>query len=273
MTPAIFIRQFWQQGGHFKGAEIAIRCAQRWNPKGRVIFIGDQQQRQELKRLAEFHEMEKYSRFKDELHRLWPFHEREHSWFLWAALSNFMVLADFVIQNDLPFVACFDTDVLLFDDIEKAVAPWRGIDVGACNAAGSMQCATLMSREALREFAAFVVGLYTPGVCEQYSEMVREESMCPMSAWRHFCAANPRFKFGNLCDVVNGATYCHNLGMQYGHYEFADGGRILHWRDGQPYGTRRIEGHTDHPRFVNLHCWSGHKQKMAEYVARSEASL
>jgi hypothetical protein len=273
MTPIVFIRQFHHQGGHFPGLPIAIRCARKWNPNGRVILIGDIHQKSELKALTEFHEMEKYSRLKDALNCVWPFHGSNDSWFYWSALSNFLVLANFVIQNDIPFVASFDPDVLLFDDIEKAVEPWRHVDVGACNAAGSMQCATLMSKEALREFAAFVIGLYTTGVSGQYSDAAKQESKCAMSAWRHFCAYNPRFKYGNLCDVTKGFTFDHSLGGDYGNYEFADGGRILHWRNGQPYGTRRRNGVTDYVRFVQLHCWSKHKQRMADYVLRSEESM
>jgi hypothetical protein len=273
MTPIVFIRQFHPTGGHFPGTPIAISTAKHWNPKGRVILIGDDHQKPELKALAEFHEMEKYSMMLKELKRLWPYHQSPDAWFLFASLSNYVVLAEFVIHNGLPFVAVFDTDVLLFDDIEKAVETWKQVDIGACSAEGTMQAPTLLTREALEEFASFIIRMYSPGHERGFSELVKSESKCAMSAWRHFCEANKRFKFGNLCDVTDGFTYDHNLGMKYGNYEFGDGGRILHWRNGQPYGTRRQDGITDYPRFVNLHCWSQHKQKMADYVRRSEESM
>lgn len=273
MTPIVFIRQYFPQGGHFRGLPIAIRCAQKWNAGGRIILIGDEHQPTAVKAMCEFQEMENYSKLKRALAAVWPFHGTTDDWFFWSALSNFIVLAEFVIQHDIPFVASFDPDVLLFDNIDHAVAPWRGVDVGACSGLGTMQCATLMSREALREFAAFILSLYTVGPNRQYPDLVKQESKCAMSAWRHFCAFNSRFKVGNLCDVIRGAAFDHNLGMDYDGYEFADGGRILHWRNGQPYGTRRRNGITDYVRFVQLHCWSKHKQRMEDYIRLSEASL
>lgn len=270
MIPVIFLRQWTSTGGHFAGLPVALKQARKWND--RVILIGDQRQPDEIKNSVEFHVLEDYSKSRDRFQPLWDRHHgsNKDAWFLRASLLNWLVLADWMEFHQENFVCTVDTDVLLFERIEEIYPHWAQFDLSACNPLGTMQAPTFVSLHAMREFRDYLFDLFEKPNLTLGETQARAECRCCMSAWRR--ASNCRsLSAGNLCDVVNGAVFDHNLGMQYGFEDDRQGNRILEFEKGQPYGffgseRRRV-------RFNALHCWGNWKSRMAELVRRSETSL
>jgi hypothetical protein len=274
MIPIVFVRQFSPVSGNWSGIPIALKQAKKVNPDGRVIFLADEKQPAEYRQIAEWVPMEHYSKMKERLAKAWPFHGCQDEWFLWASLSNWLVAAEWAINNNEEFICVLDCDVLLFCDVTKECQHWRQFDVCACNPCGTMQAPTFVKRSALMEFAGWLLGVYEKTI--NVNNTVWSESKCCMSAWRHFLAARLDLKFGNLCDVVDGGTWDHNSGMDYGGYAWNGTGRIYEWERGQPIGCKAIteNGNTyfDFIRFRALHMWGPFKGRMGEFVKASEES-
>lgn len=266
-VPIVFIRQWTAVGGYFYGVPIAINCARKWNPDGRVIFIGDDKQPAEVKALTEFHRVEDFSRFKRELARVWPFGGRPDEWFLKSTLENWLILADWMNQTGTEFVCCLDTDVLLFADVTKECQHWRQFDISWCNPLGTNQAPTFVSRSAMVEFAGWLLAMYQKTM--NVTNACFEESKCCMSSFRWWSIMRPDLKIGNLCDVIEGATWDHNLAMSYGSYDHDGIGKVTVFKNGQPYWNRNGES----VRVRALHMWGHYKSKLLEFVKRSEDSM
>lgn len=270
--PIVFVRQFSPVGGNWPGIPIALNQSKKWNPDGRVIFLADEKQPSEYRQIAEWVPMEQYSKLKNRLAAAWPFKGIPDEWFLWASLSNWLVAAQWAIDTDTPFVCVLDCDVLLFCDVTKECQHWKQFDVSACNPLGTMQAPTFVTRSALMEFAGWLIGLYEKTF--NAPNHVWSESKCCMSAWRHFLASRPDLKFGNLCDVVDGATWDHNSAMDYHSYERNSIGRIYRFRGGRPWSAiYENETAFREIRFRALHMWGPFKGMMAEFVRLAEASM
>lgn len=272
MIPVIFLRKFTSTSGHFAGLPIALKCAQRWNDG--VILIGDEKQPEAVKNSVEFHEMEQYSNSANAFRILWNNVHGSHpdAWFLRVSLEMWLVLADWMEDNDEDFVCCFDTDVLCFDRIEDIYQHWTEFDISACNAEGTMQAPTFVSLHAMQHFKNYLFDLFTKQSLTPAETDEREQCKCCMSAWR-LAAHNRGLTIGNLCDVVNGTTFSHNAGMQYGNFAWDGKAQVFEFMNGQPYSSRNVDGKVGWVRFVNVHCWADLKQKMGEIYQRSLDSM
>lgn len=265
MIPVIFIRSWNPTGGHFAGLPVAIKQAQKWND--RVILIGDQQQPEAVKNMVEFHQMEKYSEFRKAFQPAWDnIHgANRDAWFLRASLLNWLVLAEWMDRVGVDFACTVDTDVLIFDRIEDMYRHWASYDIATCNPMGTMQAPTFVTREAALKFVDYLMDLFWG--MGNAAEM--DACKCCMSAWR-LAAAATGMKVGNLCDIIDGATWDHNLGMSYGYQEERNGDRRLDWKGAQPYGYLTAQMRS--VRFRALHCWGKWKARMNELVRKAEES-
>lgn len=269
MIPVIFVRIFHPTGGHFAGLPVALKQARKWND--RVILIGDQRQPDEIKNSVEFHVLEDYSKSRDRFQPLWDRHHGgdKDAWYWRACMLSWFVLADWMEFHQENFVCTVDTDVLIFERIEEIYPHWAQFDLSACNALGTMTVPFFVSLHAIQHFKDYLFDLFEKPNPLPGQIQARAECRCCMSAWR-LAAQFRGLSVGNLCDVVEGAVFDHNLGMQYGFEDDRFGNRILEFEKGQPYGFFGSERRRT--RFNALHCWGDWKSRMAELVRRSEVS-
>jgi hypothetical protein len=277
--PIVFVRAYSPVSGNWPGIPIALRCAKKWNPDGRVIFLADDKQPKEYKDIAEYHPMEKHRRLKDALAGTWPFFSAKDSWFLWAALSNWLVLCDWMNDTGTDFVCVVDCDVLIFCDVTKECQHWRGFDYAACNPEGTPQAPTFIHRHVLTEFCGWLLGIYDKSVT--VPNHVYSEARCCMSAFRLWHAGRPDLKVGNPCDfrLFENQLVCwdHNMAMSWNGLYHNDEGKMIQFGAGQPmcaYGTGNTpNAHFLKVRFQALHMWGNFKGQMVDYVRRSEESM
>jgi hypothetical protein len=278
--PIVFVRSHSPVSGNWPGIPIALRCALKWNPDGRVVFLADDKQPDEWKGIADYQPMEKYSRLKDALAKVWPFRGIKDEWFLWASLSNWLVLAEWMNHTGAEFVCVVDCDVLIFCDVTKECQYWRQFDYAACNPEGTAQAPTFIHRVPLMEFAGWLLGVYDKSVTVK--NHVWSESKCCMSAFRHWRNSRPDLIVGDPCrfmHVPGGNITCwdHNMAMSWSGFDADSEGKIMRFHKGQPwclsmehyaFGIARFD-----VRFQALHMWGQFKGRMAEYVRQSEESM
>lgn len=258
--PIVFIRQWSPVGGFFYGVPIAIQQAKRWNPDGRVVFIGDDKQPEDLKGMTEFHRVEDHSRLKRHLQQHWPFAGQQDDWFLSATLQNWLILADWMQSQNVPFACCLDTDVLVYCDVAKECQYLLDYHVAWGNPEGTNQAPSFVRRDVAVEFASWLLGIYERSV--NVSNEIWSQSRCCMSAWRHFAAGRPDLRISNLCHVVDGGVWDHNWAMADGKYEHDGQGKVMTLKNGQPWCKRPVFG--DEIRFRAIHAWGPHKSRMRE---------
>lgn len=268
--PIIFVREYYPQSG-MMDLRPAILTATRWNPRNRVILIGDSHQPKDL---CEFHAMEDYSENKRALRSIFKTPDTANEWFIWTTLSQWVVIYEWMAANHIYRACCLDTDVLIFADAQVESDKLGNWDFSRSCPLTACQAPTLMSQEAAREFTRFLFDLYNhvDGSDWQNILSVKQDSMSLWSNYYRLCDPKPRVV--DTSKVVDGATFDHNWAMDYHGYSHDGHGRNCQWIAGQPWVTQTLpDGTARLVRFNSCHMWGSFKGRMNEFVAASEASL
>lgn len=253
---------FLQEHKPFSGTSVAIAAAQHWNPHGRVVFIGDQQQ---PRFPCETFSAEAYSATKHEFQKIYQGKPGPNEWFVWITLAEWLVACEWMTIHNVERALVLDTDVLLFCDAYREGLHWEQYDVTLSLPPPhkSSQAPLFVSLPALQAFVDWLYDLFEDRL--EYSEKIIASPFESMSLWQDFAGHNPQWKVGNTAEVVNGSTWDHNLAMSYDDYEMSAEGKVVHFHGGQPY----VKRNGDLIRFNALHCWGVWKQRMPELWERS----
>jgi hypothetical protein len=183
-------------------------------------------------------------------------------------ITRWLILADYVEKSKIkePIFTC-DHDVISFADWTKEGYRYKDADYtyslvdnfhySACE--GFVNNANV-----LRAFSEFIIKYFQDGRHPAGHEMN------DMHAWRKFSVANPKFKWANTIDVVDGAIMDRNVADIYRNYENDGKTKLITFEDGRAYCLDTKTG--NRVRFLSLHCWGPWKNRMQYLVDCAERS-
>lgn len=268
--PIIFVREFLPQSGSFDLTP-CISSALQWSPHSRVILIGDQHQPKDL---CEFHDLSRYSSNKSELRKIFKAKNPSEDWFVWVTLAQWLVIFEWMSMNNVQRACCLDTDVLLFADVEQEVVKLGDWDLSLSCPLTACQAPTFVTLSVLKGFMQFLFDLFLHKPDSDWKNILAGD-VNSMSLWSHYVRlCNPKPRVVDTSEVRGGSTWCHNIGMNYGGYDWDGVGRIIQWKSGQPYSKQTLpDGSEMLVRFNSLHMWSVFKSRLKEFLWLSEKSL
>lgn len=182
------------------------------------------------------------------------------------SICRWIVLLDFMQRN--PHVTwpvfCLDWDVLVFQDLNHAYAPFLNCDFSIT--------APIEPGSTLQRSAAYAVNHSEPleVLCHMVDDWIASDQpldwLNDMSAWSRVADSANWWSVGNLLEVKNGSVFDANLtdpqGMAWG-----DGGKKIVWANGRPHFISLQTG-----RLIKanaLHCWGPYKNKTHDFVCKA----
>lgn len=152
-------------------------------------------------------------------------------------------------------IAIFDWDVAVFQSLPRTMEPFADCDLAVSEMFLPIRhvstCGLLNRIEPLEEYARLVRAGHKRNDMEPWGLIAR----------------NPKFRTGNLFDVVNGGVFDHNIHVADGRFDAEpDGAKVVVWVENKPHfrmeGGRLVRANT-------IHCWGSYKNRTAELVAKA----
>ena len=189
-------------------------------------------------------------------------------------LKRWFVALEFLQKNDFSECFCVDSDVLIYDDLNKLASLLADKDFSVIRLteefAGPQCC--YFKREALQRYCDFILKMYRDdfsALQKIYDGFKSKGYVCGLSDMvllAEFCKANP----GSFIDFDYSPErdFCfdENFGLSYG-FECGKKGKAVRFRNGQPY-AKRLDGGKE-IKFFMLHFQGDNKLYMSRNCALS----
>ena len=190
------------------------------------------------------------------------------------------MLRDYLESQGLDLCFAIDSDVLLYADAGTEFREKFNHDFEFTLVQGTIGCSSYFTRQGLAGFCRFVRETYENKTAPRFAHLLntaaefqksrRAGGICDMTLLRLY-AQESKVRIGEMCSVINGATYDHNINVSDG-FEMSGAAKKIYPRGGQPY-CRALD-HGGLIRFKTLHFQGEAKRWLAEKageIALSEA--
>ena len=170
-------------------------------------------------------------------------------------IARWFVLREFLKNRPEAYpVFCSDWDILIFQDLEKAHAPFLKFDYAVSIDEGAISATYAIS---------------APGPLDVFCEMIgamftmsdpRATGLNDMGAWKHVTDTR-KFSVGNLNLIVNDSIFDHNMHCGEKEFVFTGPAKRVVFTDGFPY-FQKLDGAL--VKANTFHCWGTYKTRTKE---------
>jgi hypothetical protein len=260
----------------------AIKHAALFNPKNRIILIGDKSNRvvenygyPNVKHYL----IEDYFDLAKDFEKKYIHLSSNHYKYELFCFQRWFIIRNFMIEEGIDKCLCLDTDVLLYCNVTDEFNSFLSYDFTVCRR--FTPNATLMKNDSIQRFTNFIELLYTePTYISKLKEINRE---C-------FDENGTRIKMGGVSDMtafelyqkdisdnvldliypINGVCFDARLNLSDG-YKLKDGLKEIVWKDNLPYGKY---GETEKlVRFLGFHFQGRLKMKQHRFLLDDNKKL
>lgn len=215
--------------------------AKKSNPNSRVVFLGDDTNR-DLSGAVEFFNLSKYQSDSERLRRCYS-HKSSNSYeFEFSAIARWLAVTNFCQEHGLSRIFNADTDVLIYSDLSDAASVLPSLPIAAyANGSGH---ASYWSIDALVSLRNLILKTYEDRHSAEFEEITGVYDSCSGMAGgisdmyfiQMLCRSKQWF---DLTQVINGATFDFNFSFaSNGKMNFGmdSGEKAIIWKAGSPYG-------------------------------------
>jgi hypothetical protein len=231
------------------GGDSYLACSftQAWasNPGAQIILVGDRFNRG----FAGVTHVERrdFNRRAEEFSKVYRHYNSNSPDYERFCFQRWLVLYEMLEARRLPGCLYLDSDVLLYERIEKLAPQFENYDLTPSRF--SPHCMFILRRETLGQFCDFLFECYqAPEILAEFesrytklSAAGKQGGACDMTAFELYekkgrgCVADLE-----LWPRDHGA-FDHAMGDPHGGFEMQDGVKHIEWRDNQPWGFHIAE--------------------------------
>ncbi len=156
-------------------------------------------------------------------------------------IIRWFILREWMTQNRVDLVLYIDSDVLLYANAETEWKKYR--DCALTLALGTSPATSYFTLAGLGAFLDFVLDVYV-NRNDNFVEFqrifrdMRAQNLpggaCDMTLFKFFKEQTARVKVGEMTDIIEGATWDHNINASDG-YETAAGTKLVRFVEGKPF--------------------------------------
>ena len=181
-----------------------------------------------------------------------------------TCIARWFVLRDLLLTTPLNYpIFCSDWDILIFENLEKAHAPFLDFDYAVSTSDGISSAAyAINSRLPLDEFCAKSESLFSN------NEPVAQNQN-DMAIWR-YVSGTGKFKVGNLNQVVDSRLFDHNMHCGESEFVFDGPAKRVQFVEGYPFFQAK-DGSLI--KAVTFHCWGTYHTRTKEMRERAGIPL
>ncbi|MEC9464181.1 MAG: hypothetical protein VX834_00235, partial [Myxococcota bacterium] len=250
-VPIIFLHR-----GDADFFRVAQEQARLWNPKRRIIVIGDDYNRVDG---IEYHRWADYRDGADALVEAYQHRTVNTFPFEILCLERWLVLRTFCKAHGLDEVIHLDSDVLVFESFDDSLPSLREKAAAVCGVQAGVAYFTYSELSIVSDTLMQVMG--NP---EQFEDFVICNDMDLIGR-----TARER-GWHDLLVPVDDVVFDNHIHTSDG-FDFEDGRKRFEFSDGQPYSNHAPSG--VRMRFRAIHFQGSAKLLMADYVKRAHASM
>jgi hypothetical protein len=173
------------------------------------------------------------------------------------SILRWLIAAEFAEESEIEWpMLVLDWDVMVFQPIKEAWAPFKQFDIGCgCHGDGNWTAPYGVSKCALLSFSTWLM----------------DEPILPwmqdMYLWQKFYNEQGGvITRADIATIVNGATWDTNIGLGLDRFKTNEDGKRIVWVDGRPH-FEAIGGNLVKANCV--HCWGTYKTKTSQLAERA----
>jgi hypothetical protein len=249
----------YEEGRNWYGTHATIASIRKYSPKTNIFLLTDSNESYDC---LTFH-IDDYSLFWKLFRSHYKHRHPEHpSWFLERCLKRWVVSFEFVWWERMFNIWFFDTDVLVFTDLEKEDYSLYG-HYGTSRPETHIQAPSwIRSYSELNDFYTWLVKFY------RTKEYINHLELTDMLLFDLFFKAQYGGREESGIDISL-IGFDHNLCLGYRGFKCDEQSKIINFKNGFPYGE--INGKDI--LFKSLHCWGVHKPLMLNKLRQAEESF
>lgn len=196
--------------------------AKKSNPQSEIYLIGDETNRHyDFVKHVHYKDLmdEDYSKFIQIYEHMSPNgFEGERFCFL-----RWFLIRELIKKENIDECFCVDSDVLILQELENAIANYRNFDL-AINDISGHNC-YIKNYNAIVDFCKFILEMYEDknlkNLRDLYAELPSDYSICDMTLLVLYRKEHPE-KVADLKQIIDGKTFDHNIKEQHG-FEMKEG--------------------------------------------------
>lgn len=238
----------------------ALKQARKYNPDSKIYLLGDDSNN--CFDFVSHHKLSDYSKSADEFAKIYLHMSATDIEYELFCFLRWLYIKDFVIEHSINSFIYFDSDVLIFSDIEKALRPYAHFDIA--NTGDYMPAVTYFKdKSAIIDFCEFMAKQYTDA---KYFEGLKSEweaqkprnwgGICDMVIFLYYFRDFPENK-GKLDKVIDHSCFDGHIRVS-NRFEVNNGMKMLFWKNNEPYGKRISDN-----KIVKFHCLHYHGESKA----------
>lgn len=252
------------------------------NPDARVILLGDKSNYGYAG--IEHHSYADYTEYGAQLSTVYEHMSTNPYKFELFCIERWFTISSFLEKNNIKECFVMDSDVLLYDSIEKykscfGSAKMTLYDVGEHSLSSTAGSTFIFNSDILRQFCNFCLSVYTQKNSAEYT-ILRQHyekrqaadltgGVCDMNLW-HLFYINHKDEIFDTYNLVKENVFLDiNItsakSPKYIFESSANGWKKVTWRNGKPYG-KIVEPVEKEVFYACLHFQGFAKEKMPEYT-------
>lgn len=244
--------------------------AKKSNPKSKIYLIGDEtNSHYDFVKHVHYKDLidEDYNKFIQIYENMSPnSFEGERFCFL-----RWFLIRELIKKENLGECFCVDSDVLILQDLERNLIPYKNFDLAISDISGH-NC-YINNYNAIVNFCKFMLEMYDSKnlnkLRDLYAELPSGCGVCDMTLLDLYRKEHPE-KVANLQQIIDGKTFDHNIKVQQG-FEMKDGIKNLKNENGKVV-CKNIELNQN-VEFITLHFQGPSKNLIRRYSSVGKLKL